>query len=263
MMLIGITLSCLFCQCTKDVEYSVEGELIITKGCCFPDVTNKYFYPIQYGTEEWNKIHPDEWINACQLPDEVLKSISSLGLIRSFIDTPYPIHLIYLTASHLPLATARGIYFDFNSLNELLIREDGAQSLMIFYAATKLDCVESLYANKNWNDIWNFSYRLTTIEYLFTLPEIIDKLSLENKKTVVEVLLANYRKWLRLNNDNPQNGHNGRLLTVMVWLMYDDMLPSFDRKTLDLLKENTFPNEVSFNDICDGIIAYAEKFIVK
>ena len=265
-MLVVIMFSFLFCQCTHhnaEDESAVpegelvipEGELIIPEGCFFPDVMDKYSYPIEYGTMEWKKIHPDDWLNASQLPDDVLKSISSLGLIRSFIDTPYPIIHICLYASHMPCVTARGLSFDFNSLKELLTRKDGAQALMVFYAATKLDCVESL---KEWDNSWEFSLRLATLEYLFTLTEILEKLSREDKKKVVEILLVNYRQWLQLNDSNPQNGNNSRLLTVMVWLMYDDMLPYFDKEILDMLKEN-----ILVKDVIDDIVAFAERFTLK
>ena len=88
---------------------------------------------------------------------------------------------------------------------------------------------------------------------MFTLPEMLGKLSREEKKTIVEILLANYRQWFQLDNNR-----NDRLLAVMVWLMYDDMLSYFDKQILENAKEN-----LDIVYIADDIIAFAERFIIK
>ena len=84
-----------FCECIRketgneeignDENVFLKGELIITEGSCFPEVADKYLYIINGHEPWWNEENP--WY-ANQLPDDVLKSISTMGLIRSFIDMP-------------------------------------------------------------------------------------------------------------------------------------------------------------------------------
>lgn len=252
--LIGVIFSFLFCQCSKkEVEIEpAEGELIIIEGCCYPEVSDMYSFPIKYETEEWYKLDIDERLGVCQLPDNVLKSISTLGLIRSFIDLPHSFYFTYLTSSTWKRTeTAKRLFKLFNCVQELLNRKDNAKSLIAFYAAIKLDCVESLYSNGD-NDR-EFEYRLITLQCLFTMPEILNKLSREDKKTVVESLLANYRQW---NQWGSTMIHP--LLSIMTWLMYDDMLPFFDEDLLIFIKQVVLVPD----DTCDEIIAFAEKFIL-
>ena len=141
------------------------------------------------------------------------------------------------------ITAARDLPNRYNSLQELLTREDGAQSLMVYYAATRMDCFGSSY----------YSAQLISLEYLFTLPEILDKLSQKDKQQIVKKLLENYRHWFQL------IGINCRLLSVMVWLMYDDMLPYYDQGFLSVIQ---LSNGI-VKDSEKEIIPFAEKFILK
>ena len=284
-----ISLSCLFCQCTKHAGSREEnifptGEMIITEGDCFPDVADKYVYPIKYGTDEWYMLFPDaeKFIKEWQLPDDVLKSISTLGLICSFIDVPYLIMEGYQYSSDSsPLRTSYRIYSQFNSVQELLIRKDAAKALISYYAATKLDCYE-LFSDcyNSYTDCYElicggyeddcfellgdcfnilndcreqreFSYRLCALEYLFTMPEILGSLSHIDKQEAVKLLLANSREY------NPDCIRDGNL-TVMVWIMYDEMVPYFDKKSLDYIKYESI-----IGSLAGDIISFAESFINK
>ena len=133
------------------------GELIITEGDCFPGVVDAYSYPIKIWTEEWYNMLPDEKMNACQLPDDVLKSISSLGLIRSFIDTPHTLIILEISASSIsPIVKYRSMFSRLNGVKELLTRKDAAKSLMTYYAATSLDCYKSGFISLDF-DIFDFA----------------------------------------------------------------------------------------------------------
>lgn len=296
----------LFCRCSdrKDNEFHEEeiistGKMFIKEGDCFPEVSDKFVYPVAYGTEEWNSIKWNRGLMtiASQLPDEVLKSISTLGLIRSFLDAPNSFYEIYYWSSNSQIGTAHRYFrLNFNSLRELLTRNDAAKSLMLFHAAVSYDCHVSflncwrLYMNDcytHYNDCYEeairygleptecvevfnecektFDYcwelresslRLVTLEYLFTLPEILGKLSRADKKMVVKVLLANYKQVLQFEDPT-----KGRILAVMVWLMFDDdMLLYFDEEILDQIRNHSTLIEDSRYP--DEFIAYAERFII-
>ena len=70
-----------FCRCTSDFD-----EIIPVSDSCFPDVKDKYTYPIVPEMIEWQTAaSTDVIIEFCQLPEEVLKTISTPGLIDALI----------------------------------------------------------------------------------------------------------------------------------------------------------------------------------
>ena len=250
-------------ELSEDVKlYREQDKLNMEKyfnSSCFPDVEDKYVYPVKHGTEEWWKYNPRNICTGetpiekfCQLPDSVLNSISTLRLIRSFVDAPCKIYLEYLLSSNgSSLHTARRLFPKFNSLQELLTREDAAKLLIGYNAAIMLDCYETL------DDIgsnWEFTYRLRTFQYLFTMPEILNQFDNEDKVNAVKSLLVTNKQWVNMGYVN--SGMNSTILVVMVYIMYDDMLPFFDKETLENFKYEHYPK-----DLIDDIIAFAENFI--
>ncbi|MDR2117956.1 MAG: hypothetical protein LBP25_00260 [Tannerellaceae bacterium] len=71
-------LTFLLCRCNSD---SIEKEETVPAATldCFPAVEDKYTYPVTPGSEEWQTAN--DVYSLCQLPDSVLKSISTPGLI--------------------------------------------------------------------------------------------------------------------------------------------------------------------------------------
>jgi len=253
--------SFLLCQCarsndneepqTPEKEIPEEpnypkGELIITEGDCFPDVADKYVYPFDY-EGQMN-------VRACQLPDDALNSISTLGLIRSFIDVPYNIGFRYHGLSSSPWKNFQYLYSMFNSVQELLTRKDATESLIAYYAATTYDCYDSIVDAMEWLD---FVYRLQALDYLFAT--LVESLNHDDRVKVVKLLLVKYKQ-----KKNPYN-----LACIMVWMMYDDMIAYFDEESFEptgylesladafnfMKKGGTVPS------LMDDILAFAEKFI--
>jgi len=225
------------------------GKLIITEGRCFPDVVDKYLYPVKYPSEQWYQMTEEERMDACQLPDDVLKSISTLGLIQSFVDLPYDISdmvfYFYNTTTYHQL-TYSLIFKHFNSIEELLTREDAAKSLILYLSATKLDCLESFIDIER----REFINRLLGFEYLFTKLEILDMLSHRDKVNAVGLLLAIYKQWKSL-------GYRGSsIVPVLAYIMYDDILPCVDEEVINsAVRENYSEEKYS------EVVAYAECFI--
>ena len=257
-----ISLSCLFCQCSKKTgnveEYSAEppeGELIIIEGCCFPDVVDAYDYPVKNGSEEWKTMTADKKDNACQLPDDVLKKTSTLGLIRSFLDIPNSFVLIVLNSSDAsPYRNYNRLFYSwYNSAQELLTRKDAVKSLIDFYSATTFDCLESLSEEGElFSEVAEFYIRLKALEFMFASPEILDRLVQKDKVEIVKLLLDMYKQKKNMGIANYS------VLSVMIWIMYDDMLSSFSQSSLDSIKHGEI-----IDYLVDSIIAFAESFINK
>ena len=253
-----------FCDCIKKETGNKEigkeenlyptGELIITEGSCFPEVADKYQYPV-YEFVDWNRMLDEERWEKRQLPDDVLKSISTLGLIRSFIDVQWDFDImISLSSCACYRHNYYAVYEFLNSVQELLTREDAAKSLIIYHAATKLDCYESrdLFNTDDWRSPErDLFYRLKALEYLFTKPEILDRLSHQDKVGLVKSFLSKHKQW------QSREINNYSMIPVLATIMGDDMIPCFDEISLNDIRINEDYSEKYLNDV----IAFAECFI--
>ena len=113
----------IFCRCVHNslivVEEVTDNNLTISVYACFPDVNDKYIYPIVPGMKEWQQLEStDDAYKLCQLPDEVLKTISTIGLIDALIHAPMFTGFSMLSGNASALKWY-GHYEQFNSAKEL------------------------------------------------------------------------------------------------------------------------------------------------
>ena len=193
--------------------------------------------------EEWQAMTPSEREIACQIPDNVLKSISTLGLIRIFIDKPGSLVFALSASSSSRLETWNRIH-QAPDILELIRRKDAAKSLIEYYGATNTDCI---IQKKD----YELELRSTGLEYLFIQPTIHKQLNQKQKIEVVKMLLKNYRLW-----QDKWSRHQNDIITVMVWMMYEDMAPYFEKQTLDLIK-SCYSNM----DLADKVLEFAENYL--
>jgi len=186
-----------FCGCANDNDkFDIErGKLSFLPEACFPEVSDKYIYPIVPGMDEWNAAYDplnDVWnydpIIFCQLPDDVLKSISTVGLIDALIHAPL-FTGFYGFSSSLSVATWRGHYTRFNSGRELFQREDAGDALVAYYNLVSYDCciTPSIYYGEG--------ERIFGLEFLFTKQEILDKIGHAKKKEAVAAIVKNFEHY--------------------------------------------------------------------
>lgn len=226
----------------------VEG-LIQTPGVCLPDVKDKYVYP---NSEVWgNLTSEEERLAVLQIPDEILKNISTFGLIRSILDIP-TYWDYYASSNSSPIVRCYGIFGDYNCVQELEKREDNADALATYYSAVGLGCVESMDTEKR----LLFSVQLTALETLFTKPDILKKYDYSEKQKVVAMMLQMYKKVTKL---DVKMG-SGALCSI-AWIMYDDQYPPI----VEYLGTNLALFDVNFvyaNQI-DDVVSFAESYTSK
>ena len=212
-----ILLLLIFCQCEKNKKVETECERIVyelalSPGACFPEVSDKYVYPIVPGMAEWQ----GDVYSFCQLPDNVLKCISTPGLIDALVHAPL-FYSWYNLSSDASALKWHAHYKKFNSAEEFFQREDAGDALVAYYTliCLDLDCIDTSY---NKNEIkkpfelyeLEISYRMMGLECLFTrheaiymgpngmvsipYPQILDKMSHAKKKEAVIAILTNYEK---------------------------------------------------------------------
>lgn len=108
-----------------------------------------YQYPVTPEMEEWKTFQSlDEMIDACQIPNDILRHMSTENLIESVLDYPLAINLF---AYDTPKEGIEKLSSYFNGLQELKIRDDAIELMsarVISLAQEKsLNPVKTIFAN--------------------------------------------------------------------------------------------------------------------
>lgn len=94
-------------------------------------ITTPYDFPLKPGMAEWEKLNSGkEMLDACQIPEEILKNMTSQALAETCIN--YPLYIDYLAVNDEREGISL-IINDFNGLKELSEREDGYKELIDTY----------------------------------------------------------------------------------------------------------------------------------
>ena len=241
-----------------------------------PKSKNMYVYPIRNDSEEWSTMFPQEKIAASQLPEDVLKSISSIGLICSFFDIPHSrgVFNTFGWSSSGPFAA-----FDYdirsrhNQLQEFLTRKDAGKALLACYEAISFEYYEQFCiieeTVETLGEMFNFEGMLSAIEILFSRQEILDQLDSNSRKKAATYLLDKAEHWKKYTDEfeefNP--GHFITTYAVLAYLMYEDgYSPVVEYFYLD---ENIHPtwryklSDKIYYDLkaIDDIIIFAKSYI--
>ena len=246
-----IILLLFFCQCTKDKMSEEESELrlSISPDACFPEVSDKYIYPVVPGMEEWKWDYniEDPYEKFCQLPDEVLRSISTPGLIDALIHAPL-FTGFYLLSSNASALKWHGHYTQFNSAKELFRRNDAGDALVAYYKLTCFDCVNPPVG------VYGDYERMMGLEILFTKQEILDQIGHEKKKEAVASLLAKCEQCPGYSNS----------IFPMVYLMLADKYDPIVAYSVEHAEEFQCIVDgyfYSYVDQADLMISFAKSFI--
>lgn len=174
--------------------------------------------------ERWRQFETlEEMMEACQLPQQMLDTISTEGLIKLCYD--YPLHSIYLAYNN----QSEGINVitsNFNGFDELKNRPDAAEKLIYFYDNLYLPVYLSASSNENDFTILKLNY-IENILASNLLPEIQ---SLENKEKLGQAI----QKKIQLKRSAPE--------------IYSTYSLTSSIKVQQFLQSDTLHNEIS-NDL--------------
>ena len=125
-----VLLPLLLGACKKEtVSVPTDEEILGT--IVKPAKTGEYIYPIQPGTPEWATLGShDEMIDATQIPDLVLDTISTWGLLESCLK--YPLYGDF-SAFNNKVSYINDLVQSNHGFKELLSREDAPQVMLYFY----------------------------------------------------------------------------------------------------------------------------------
>jgi hypothetical protein len=219
----------LFCRCAGDSLPAGDDYL--------PGVADAWVYPkdVKNTTEEARRA-------AYQLPADVLKSISTAGLIRSFLGYPALWATYCASSNSSPIGNSYLIYAQCNSIEELDRRPDRAEALWTYYKKIDIRRFEA-------DDIpIEAPYQLITLQALFTREKILSEYDRKARREIVSLLLEHLR-------------HAGRPLgtyEVIALIMYADRY----EPAIKLLGQNIDPLWfTAVTEIREAIASMAKKYI--
>lgn len=158
-------------------------------------IDTPYFYPTQPGTDEWRKFQSqDEMINACQIPTEILKNLSTSALVETCL--MYPLYS-QITAYNNMQHGFDNIASKFNGFSELLNRIDAGQALFKNYKTIN----PSSYSF-DWTSVRKgmFVYEHLFIEMLLAQDKVLSNLNSITKKDLANESLKKYDGKLKESN---------------------------------------------------------------
>lgn len=189
---------------------------------CLPDVEDRYEFPITPGSDEWDSLEPEELIQASQLPDDVLKKISTAGLIRSFWDVAV---IAERYTDFYEFGYNEGDFYfwlcpSINSVQELFKRKDAGEALIGILESISLDCMEKMTVNER----EFFSDRYNALLTLFIKKEVTDQLNEAYRNKLVDLLMFNVNRTRELKLDGFRNDHSGEVMAYMMHTLLKDQL---------------------------------------
>jgi len=134
--------------------------------------SDAYDYPIKPGTDGWRAFTShDEMLEACQIPEDILKNMSTKALVKTVLEYPLlgDIHAYNSIQQGFEAVASR-----FNGLSELLNRKDAGTELLAIYSKMNPQDI-----GENWGDIQKgaYTFSIANVEILLAQNKILDNLT--------------------------------------------------------------------------------------
>ena len=220
-VLAGLLAVLTFCGC-GDNKDSTDGPFTYPK-TCLPDVADRYVFPVVQGSAQWNNMGTGEIISVCQLPEDVLKNISTAGLIRSFAEAA--ILLDYKTFSGAydddRVPAIFGLYSNLNCIPELLGRNNAGKELLRFFEELSFDCWKTMDAREQeYHTVCH-----AALTGLFMQPEILDQLNGTDRQSVVTLLQTHFGQMMNFKSDGLKESIHGNVTAYIMHSMLKNQYP--------------------------------------
>lgn len=157
--------------------------------CYLNKPRDTYKYPILPRSPEWALLNTSEEMDSVlQIPNQILKSISTEGLVETSLHYPRFSDL-YFSDDYQRAFNI--IESHFNGFQELLKRSDAASVLTERYELMDPSCIHNNYPSIN-GDGSSTSFSFAFIEILIAQYEILSLLENENLQTLLKECLLKY-----------------------------------------------------------------------
>ena len=141
----------------------------------------KFDYPVKPGTEEWKKLDLSSRRKACEIPENILKKLTTKQLVDIVLEYPYFMDIYAFNSIQVGFKT---IYDRFNGLRELLERKDAGSELIEKY--------KTMNVIEKGNSLQMFDF--ANIEVLLGQEKILNQLSLSDSNELFEIASIKYEQ---------------------------------------------------------------------
>ncbi|MCL1933189.1 MAG: hypothetical protein FWF53_05215 [Candidatus Azobacteroides sp.] len=182
----------------KKIFVFISCLLLLSCSQHFQDDTNTpvsgvlvWDYPVKPGTEEWKNFHSnEEMVEACQIPEDILSSLSTKDLTE--ICLRYPL-LNDVFAFNSLSKGADKLFNDFNGIRELFKRKEAPEELLRHYNYV----IQNLsFLDEPATDLekGRFIISVSTLEFLLGFHSYKAVVTKEDNKKVLQCLVAGYER---------------------------------------------------------------------
>lgn len=221
------------------MAFALSSVLFVTPVYAANDLINEpYEYPVMPGTSEWAEFQSfSEMIEACQIPDSKVQSMTTEALVQSILN--HPLWGIYF--SYEPNSVYDIYKGMINALTELESREDAATTLLAAYVNADVMTTSEESETVDWVNTHRFVY----CEILLDQPVFYNDLT-QTELSILEN--ANNQKQMRMPpSELPHFTVNG----------INDVIKTPNGSDVDVIRPT---RELSDKDLQDFTDVYADYF---
>lgn len=221
--------------------------------------TDAYEFPIKGGTKEWAELEMhSEMLEACQVPESILREMSTEGLIETCLN--YPLYW-EVVAYNSPQQGFDVVASRFSGLQELLRREDAGSKLLARYCKMDPEAI-----GEDWTLLQKGKYAVgfTYIEMLLAQDDIISRLTpAERRDLLAECLQKSHSKQVYAEG----YGYTGQanIAWIMGRILQKEDAEGFNQKIRGNENLQIFLEGGSFMDeeILNDIFLQAQRYLAK
>lgn len=188
-MIIGCMMSMMMCSvCLGSLAQTAE-DWTQKERAWKEKAKDAYVFPVRPGMPEWAKFQTnDEMLATCQIPDKILKAMTTRGLVETYLNYPMLSDLMFFDSLQAGL---NQIILRFNGLQELLNRQDSGTILLERYKA--MDPEQEYRHWKEAGMLNAYTLGLSSIEALLAHESILAKMSESTKISLLQESLRMFR----------------------------------------------------------------------
>ena len=145
---------------------------------------NSYHFPVRGGTEEWKAFTSHvQMLEACMVPEDLLATMSTEGLIKTCMDYPLKNDLGNYNDFQKGFECVTG---GFNGLQELLKKKDASAKLIAYYSSMK---PEAFNRTLSIADKGFYAFDIMYVEMILAQSQILDNLTAQEQKELLSMCL--------------------------------------------------------------------------
>ena len=213
----------------------VTSSMVVpTMAANYDDTNTKFEYSLKPGMEEWGQLNHGERVLASQIPNDVLKNMTTNELLTAVLDYPCFVDMIFYDTYQDGYEVVRD---NFNGLQELLGREDSGEYLLDTYKNIELAQILTI---SDEDTKFNESLQMLYLETILAQPEVTETLSTESLEEVEKIVKENYEMQLANKDDTLSLSYSG---------YYESLADQQDIELYDYGTTVSTPNGSSVNVI--------------